>query len=127
MFGTYILPILELNCEIWSINKPVNELEKVQLGYLKNMLGVRKQTLSQAVYGETGRFTLHVRQQFRMINYWIKLKTAYNILKKFLNELKDMHTSGNNAWVGKIIHMFYEQYLQRDQLKLANKELESIA
>ena len=30
MFDTYILPILEYNCEIWSSNKPVNELEKVQ-------------------------------------------------------------------------------------------------
>ena len=41
MFDTYILPILEYNCEIWSSNKPVNELEKVQLGYLKNMLNLK--------------------------------------------------------------------------------------
>ena len=41
---------------------------------IKNMLGVRRQTTSQAVYGETGRFPLHVWQQFRIINYWINLQ-----------------------------------------------------
>ena len=39
---------------------------------------------------------------------------ANNILKKCLNEQKYMHTSGNNAWVGKIIHMLNEHNPQRD-------------
>ena len=38
-----------------------------------------------------------------------------------------MHTSGNNAWAGKIIDMLNEQYPQIDHLRLANNELESIA
>ena len=128
MFDTCILPVLEYNCELWSSHKPVNNLEKVQLGYLKNMLGVRRQTSSQAVYSETGRFPLHVQQQFGIINYWIKLEKlpANNILKKCLNEQKEINTSGNNAWVAKIIHILNEHYPQRDHLRLANNELESI-
>ena len=68
MFDTFILPILEYNNEMWAGEKPINDLEKLQLGYLKNMLGVRKQTSALAVYSETGRFPLHVKQKVRMIN-----------------------------------------------------------
>ena len=46
MFDTYILPILEYNSEIWTSEKSIPELENLQLGYLKNILGVRKQTPS---------------------------------------------------------------------------------
>ena len=74
LFDTYILPILEYNSEMWAGEKPINNLEKLQLGYLKNMLGVRKQTSTLAVYSEAGRFPLHVRQKVRMINYWTKLE-----------------------------------------------------
>ena len=41
MFDTYILPILEYNCETWSNVKPIDDIEKIQIGYLKNMLGIR--------------------------------------------------------------------------------------
>ena len=87
MFDTYILPILEYNSEIWTTEKSMPELENLQLGYLKNVLGVRKQTPSLAVYGETGRFPLHVRQKIRMVNYWIRLERAPDdsLLKKCLN------------------------------------------
>ena len=45
MFDTYILPILEYNIETWAGKKPVNDLEKLQLGCLnKNTSGVTKLT-----------------------------------------------------------------------------------
>ena len=59
---------------MWAGAKPINDLEKLQLGYLKNMLGVRKQTSALAVYSEKGRFPLHAQQKVRMINYWTKLE-----------------------------------------------------
>lgn len=61
MFDTYILPILEYTSEIWAELKPISDIEKIQLGYLKNMLGIRRRTPSLAVYCETGRFPLHIR------------------------------------------------------------------
>ena len=102
MFDTYILPILEYNSEIWTKIKPINEIEKVQLGYLKHMLGIRKQAPTLSVYGETGRFPLHARQQMRIINYWLKLekKSDDSILKKCLNFQKDI--SAQNSWFGRI-------------------------
>ena len=96
MFDTYILPILEYNSELWTKTKQVNEIERVQLGYLKHMLGVRKQTPTLAVYGETGRFPLHIRQLTRLINYWIKLEKlpSNNMLTKCLIIQKQLNSSG---------------------------------
>ena len=81
----------------------MKELEKIQLKYLKYILGVRKQTPSFAVYGETGRFPLHVRQKIRMVNYWIRLKRASDdsLLKKCLNLQKVIcrnAVNGNNRF-----------------------------
>jgi len=128
MFDTYILPILEYNCEIWGNNKPIPELEKIQLGYLKTMLGVRKQTPSLAVYGETGRFPLHVRQQTRMINYWVRLEKypSSNILKKCLSIQKDLHNSGRDSWYGKINNIVNAHYTNMDQTQLSDSDLNLI-
>lgn len=110
MFDTYILPILEYNCEIWSNVKPIDDIEKIQIGYLKNMLGIRRQTPTLAVYGETGRFPLHVRQQVRMVNYWLKLKRLPDscILKKCLNIHENALSSGQSSWLRKVKQIITE-------------------
>lgn len=116
MFDTYILPILEYNSELWTKTKQVNEIERVQLGYLKHMLGVRKQTPTLAVYGETGRFPLHIRQQLRMINYWLKLEKLPNdtILKKCLIFQKSVYT--NTSWFGKVRQILSNHNMNLDSL-----------
>ena len=113
MFDTYILPILEYNSEIWANNTPVKELEKIQLKYLKYILGVRKQTPSLAVYGETGRFPLHIRQQIRMITYWAKLEKMpeSNILAKCLIIQKSL----KNNWYDKMFNILSELFPYMDQ------------
>ena len=63
MFDTYILPILDFNNMMWTNNRKNAEVVKIQLRYLKNILGVRRQTPTMAVYAETGRFPLFLRQQ----------------------------------------------------------------
>ena len=69
MFDTHILPILDYNSEIWFPNKKeIDVLERIQLKFLKNLLGVRNQTSSVAVLADTGRFPLIYRQQATAIN-----------------------------------------------------------
>ena len=125
MFDTYILPILEYNCELWTNLKPIHDIEKIQLGYLKNILGIRRQTPSLAVYGETGRFPLHVRQQIRMVNYWLKLKQlpVSSILGKCLEIHENILTQGQNTWLGKVKHMISEhvQAGQNENLNVITK------
>ena len=49
MFVSYILPILEYNSMLWCMGKQHNDMEKLQIRYLKSLLGVRKQTPTLAV------------------------------------------------------------------------------
>ena len=40
----------------------------------KYMLGVKKQTSTVAVYAETGRFPLVLRQNLQMLKYWLRIR-----------------------------------------------------
>ena len=53
--------ILEYASEIWYQDIPIEELEQVQLKYLKTIRGVSTPTVT--VLGETGHFPLHMRYQ----------------------------------------------------------------
>ena len=100
MFDTYILPILEYNDVLWSKTSQILDMEKIQLGYLKNVLGVRRQTSTLAIYAETGRFPLHIRQKVNTVNYWARLASLpeYDILHKCLNIQESLHARGQTNW-----------------------------
>jgi hypothetical protein len=110
MFDSYILPILEYNCMLWSDYCQSPELEKVQLGYLKNMLNVRRQTSKLAVYAETGRFPLIMRQKILSVNYWARLLKlpSHDILNKCLKIQERLHIKGQSNWYGKIMQIIAE-------------------
>ena len=62
VFDCQLLPILEYASDIWYTGDSVNDLEKIHLKFIQSTLGVRKQTLTPARYGDTGRFPLIIRQ-----------------------------------------------------------------
>jgi hypothetical protein len=105
MFDTYIRPILDYNSEIWSNVKPIPEIEAIQLTYLKNVLGVRKQTPTLAIYAETGRFPLITRQKLSTIKYWARSETmtADSKLRHCLNIQKQLHSQTKSSWFSKIV------------------------
>ena len=61
--------------EIWGFCRS-DDIEKVNLKFLKKILGVRKQTSNVAVYGELGRFPLFVLRTIRILKYWFKIMNA---------------------------------------------------
>ena len=63
-----ILPILEYASDIWYTGDSVYDLENIHLKFIKSTLGVRKQTPTPAIYGDTGRFQLIIRQHIQAIN-----------------------------------------------------------
>ena len=115
MFDSYILPILEYNSMLWSRTKMIDEIERVQLGYLKKMLGVRRQTPTLAIYAETGRFPLFIRQKITCLNYWAKLENLpdSDILHKCLKIQKTLHSKGLNNWYSKIVQFINESKIPR--------------
>ena len=68
-----VRPILEYGSEMWSICTPHKNLETLHLKFLKNILGVRPQTTTVAVYGELACYPLDIRFKIRTIKYWCKL------------------------------------------------------
>ena len=104
LFDSQILPIMEYGAEVWFQGKPIPALESVHLGYFKYVLNVKRQTSSLAVYGETGRYPLLLRQQDRVIKSWIRLenspqdKPIYHVYC----ELKHLHDLGYKTWVSKV-------------------------
>ena len=108
MFDSYILPIIEYNNVLWAKKMPIPEIEKIQVQYLKNMLNVRKQTPTLAVYAETGRFPLYMRQKIAIIKYWNKLEEQpeYDILNKCLQIQKRL--TAQDSWYNKVKHIISE-------------------
>ena len=102
-FDTQIRPILEYGVEIWYQPKPIQEIESVQLKFMKSVLGVRQQTPTLALYGETGRFPLYLRQQDLVLKYWRRLQKLDKdtILYKIYSELVDLDLQGYKTWVTK--------------------------
>lgn len=100
LFDSLILPILNYGCEIWSFSKS-QDAERIHLKFLKQILGVRKQTCNLAVYGELGRVPLSVLHKTRVLKYWFKiLSTPQSFIYKVYNQqVVDVNTGSNdNSW-----------------------------
>mgnify|MGYP006876879319 CR=1 FL=1 len=69
IFDTQIQPILDYGSDIWYSGKSINILESVHTTFIKRVLGVKIQTSNLAVYGETGRFPIELRQKEMTIKY----------------------------------------------------------
>ena len=56
VFEARIDPILMYGSELLFIDKDISDFEMVHLFFLKNMLGVKQETTSVDIYGDTGRY-----------------------------------------------------------------------
>ena len=75
IFDTQLQPILDYGSDIWYSGKSINILESVHTTFIKRVLGVKIQTSNLAVYGETGRFPIELRQKEMTIKYWCRIVT----------------------------------------------------
>ena len=103
LYQKCIKPILLYGCEMWGFEN-TEMLEKIQLKYLKMLLGVKASTPSCMIYGELGVYPLKVDIQLRMLTYW------YKLCKDFLNGMNKLsvlmfrfnnalHRIDNNQWL----------------------------
>jgi len=64
------------------------------------MLGVKASTSTLAIYGETGRFPLSLRYQYKMVKYYQKLCSHSNkLVKGVLSNLQYLDSIGYTTWV----------------------------
>ena len=106
LFDKLILPILNYCCEVWGFI-PANTVERVHLQFCKKILGVKKCTQNDFVYGELGRTALSVGRCYIIIKYWIKIlmcddcKYIKYIYKMMLLDLAERPNKINWAWLVK--------------------------
>ena len=100
MFDNQIAPILDYASDIWYPGKIVKDIEKVQLMYIKQILGVSQQTCTQALYAETARFPLHVRHEFNVLKYWMRVLTLPfdNTVRRCYNTQCELFELGQSNW-----------------------------
>ena len=120
LFDKLILPILNYGGEVWGFTQ-ANVIERVHLQFCKRLLGVKKTTQNDFVYGELGRTTCIIKRYVSIIKYWFKIlysgntkyiKLVYNMM---LVDLESNPTITN--WASLIRHLllsmgFNEVWLQ---------------
>lgn len=77
LFDTLVRPILCYCCEVWSVlgsKSDLKDLERVQLGFLKALLGVQTSTKCLHVYAEFERYPLHIVWQSQAAKYLRRLE-----------------------------------------------------
>ena len=72
LFQKLVVPILLYACELYGYEN-IQIIERLQLKYLKYILGLKPSTPNVMVYGETGCFPLAITIKCRIISYWASI------------------------------------------------------
>ena len=125
VFDCQILLILEYGSDIWYTGDDVNDLGKNNLKFIKSTLGVRKQT--PAIYGDTGRCPLIIRQHIKAVKYWcriLKLSQSHSV-KNAYNMFLELEGIGFTNWCSRIRSVLertgLEQTLESQNIGDTNK------
>jgi hypothetical protein len=129
LFNSLVMPILEYGSEVLYCGKEIIPLEKVHLKQLKMMLGVNNNTSHLAIYGETGRVPLLVRQKQKVIKYWARILSLgdQSLVRLVYNLLLSLDHSGFKTWVTHVRNLLDEvnfSYAFSDQICNASSSSE---
>ena len=78
LFDTLVKPILCYCCEVWSITgskAALEGMERIQVGFLKILLGVQVHTKTLHVLAEFGRYPLQISWQSQAAKYMQRLES----------------------------------------------------
>ena len=105
LFDKLILPILNYGAEIWGFRNTIHT-ERIHLHFCKKLLGVKRTTQNNFVYGDTGRSKLMTMRILCIIKYWLKLcstddskycKKMYNFIKSKSDENPRLNNWATNV------------------------------
>ena len=71
LFQKLVIPVLLYGCELYGYEN-IEIIERLQLEYLKYILGLKPSTPNVMVYGETG-YHLIIHVKCRIIAYWASI------------------------------------------------------
>ena len=111
LFDSNVASILNYASEIWYNGNPIDDIERVQLRFLKYLLGVKDSTCTQAVYGELGRFPVYLTAVVSIIKYWIRILNYKDnsLLRKAFTTIKHLDDAGYRTWAS-LVRGILEKY-----------------
>ena len=115
LFNKIVKPVLLYGCEIWGFGN-IDCIERVQLKFLKYILGLKSSTPNCMVYGETGVKPLSIEIKCRIISYWSDLvipqqnKLPCLIYRILLNNFNNSQTVSRLRfqWIKFVQNILYE-------------------
>ena len=110
LFDKFISPILNYASEVWGFHS-APEIERIHLTFCKNILGVKKTTQNDFVYGLLGRHPLQIDRYCKIMKYWLKIvsgaKPFYVNTVYHASKLRANLDSSYN-WASKVKKLLYE-------------------
>ena len=91
---------MNYGCEIWGFHQAPN-IERVQLSFYKRILGVKKSTQNDFIYGLLGKVPMLIHRHFRIIKYWIKIISGQKSLyvnTLYMSSLANVDKKNSNNW-----------------------------
>ena len=109
--------------DIWYTGDSVNDLEKIHLQFIKSTPGARQQTPTPAIYGDTGRFTLIIRQHIKAVKYWCRILdlSQNHPVRNTYNMPLELDGTGFTNWCSRI-----QSVLEQTGLDQANNPITPI-
>jgi hypothetical protein len=103
LFDIQVQPALTYSAEVWGMYDS-SQIEKVHMYACKKLLSVSQKTPNTLIYGELGRYPLHINAQIKAIKYWLRLVEMADdrIPKAAYNKLKELNDKDKDTWVGGI-------------------------
>ena len=108
LFDVLILPVLSYGSEVWGF-QIYEHLERVQLLYCRQYLGVSKGTSRCTVLGECGRLPLFCYYVKRCVKYWLHLleMPESRLPSKAYRMLFKMDEQGKYTWATDLKNLLY--------------------
>ena len=100
LFDRFITPILNYGCESWGFHN-ARDIEKVHLAFFKRIMGVKRTTQDDFVYGCLGRVPMVVQRHYRIIKYWVQIvccKKSLYVNHLYMSSLNSIENNHNNNW-----------------------------
>ena len=100
MFDKFISPILNYGCEVWGFHEAHN-IERVHLKFCKNVLGVKRSTQNDFIYGELERVPMKIIRYYRIVKYWLNIvhgKKSHYVNGLYHASLKQLDQNDKPSW-----------------------------
>ena len=96
LFDSMVTPILLYGSDVWGIYE-YKDVDRLQIKFLKHILGVRQQTPNAAVLGEVGCLPLSVLAKIKSFKFWTRL-TQNKASATYIAYLNQCNNNRTKCW-----------------------------